>query len=128
MHELRGFMRFAYVPFEGLDIYAMAGVGPSFIDYVVLQADDARGKQVALAVDGMAGAMLYLPKRWMPGRGASRITVGLDLGLGYTFRSKVSIEPEIELDDEPLPHDFPDLGDLRASSMTWRAGLFVRFM
>lgn len=128
LHEVLGFLRFAYVPVEGIDVYGVLAMGPSFVDYVVTNSDDARGKNVALVADGRAGAMFYLPKRWLPNRGASRMTFGLDLGFGYSFRTATSIEPTIELDEDPLATDFPDLGELRPSAFTWRTGLFIRFM
>jgi hypothetical protein len=127
-HEMNAFMRASFVPLEGLDVYVAGGLGPSFVDYTIWANDTARGKSVEILGQGDVGVMLYMPKAWLPAKGAARLTFGLDLGVGYVYRTPIDIQPSIELDEEPLDHDFPDLGAFRASSITWRTGFFIRFI
>lgn len=125
------FARFSLMPVEGFDVFADLGVGPSF---VYLEVEDsgfdtfASQRDVLVTADLMAGVAVYLPKKWLPRKGASRVTVGLSGSLGYTLRNTLRIDPEIEREDDALPTAALPLGDVAMRGLSWRAGLFLRFM
>ncbi len=128
LHEPRGFMRFSYEPVQGVDVYGDLALGLAVVDYVVELDTRSEERRYAFVGDALVGTALSLPKRWLPRRGSSRTTVGLDFGIGYSYRSPVEIQPSFELDDEPISTDFSSFGKLSLHGLTWRLGVFVRFM
>lgn len=128
LHEPRGFMRFSYAPVEGVDAYLQLAGGVSIADYTIDFDSYSDERTYAFVGDALAGTMLALPKRWLPRRGSSRVTGGIDLGMGYTYRTPLTIEPTVELDDDPISTQFSEFGKVQVRGFTWRLGLFVRFM
>lgn len=138
VREPLAFARLSVVALEGLDIFVQAGGGPSFarIDTRSVQFNDdyrfssyAAGTQRAVlgVADAQAGVSLYLPKNWLPRRGSSRVTAGVEIAAGYTFRSQLAVRPELVTDDDPITTHSTDLGDVAMRGLTWRFGLFLRF-
>ncbi|MFZ6177889.1 hypothetical protein [Nannocystis pusilla] len=125
------FFRLAAVVREGFDVFAHVGGGPSFTAVSLSSYSSTYNGGYQQAVTGMAdaqaGVSLYLPKKWLPRRGAARATAGFELAAGYTFRSKIKVRPELDVYDDPLPTHTSDLGDLAIRGFVWRFGVFVRF-
>ncbi|WP_434427730.1 hypothetical protein [Nannocystis pusilla] len=125
------FFRLAAVVREGFDVFAHVGGGPSFSALYLSSWSSTYNSGSQRAVTGMAdaqaGVSLYLPKKWLPRRGAARATAGFELSAGYTFRSKINVRPELNVYDDPLPTHSSDLGDLAIRGFVWRFGVFVRF-
>lgn len=123
------FVRASIVAVEGIDVVLQAGGGPSVVTlYVDSDTQFAGQRRVVGMVDGLGGVALYLPKRWLPGRGAARATAGIELGVGYTWRGKVDVRPSLPVGEEPIGTTSASLGDVALRGVTWRFGLFVRFM
>jgi hypothetical protein len=136
--DLLAFLRLSVVTVEGLDVFFQAGGGPSFatldLSSSAYYTDDnfsgssyAYQRAVMGMVDGQAGLALYLPKKWLPRRGASRVTAGLELAAGYTFRNKLHVRPELSTDSDPIPTHTSSFGDVAIRGFMWRFGLFIRF-
>lgn len=125
VHDPLAFLRLSVVATEGLDAFVQAGGGPSFIHAEFSRADQ---RSIAAMVDGLAGVALYLPRRWLPRRGSSRFTAGLELSAGYTYRSSVDIRPNYLTDDDPIETSSASFGDVAIRGFAWRFGLFIRFM
>lgn len=129
VREPIAFVRASIVAVEGIDVILQAGGGPSVVTlYVDSDTQYSGQRRVVGMVDGLGGVALYLPKRWLPGRGAARATAGLELGVGYTWRGKVDVRPQPSVGEEPIGTTPASLGDLALRGVTWRFGLFVRFM
>ncbi|HEY8380381.1 MAG TPA: hypothetical protein VIK91_28050, partial [Nannocystis sp.] len=127
VREPLAFLRLSIVAVEGVDVFVQAGGGPS-ITWLYLDATkSAEQRNIGALVGGLAGLALYLPKKWLPRRGSSRVTGGLELGLGYDWRSKIPVRPAVLTDDEPIDTTTSPLGGLIPHGLTWRFGLFVRF-
>jgi hypothetical protein len=122
------FVRLSLMALEGVDVYLEPGGGPTIVDLQVDASRSAHQRAVTGMFNGLAGVALYLPKAWLPRKGASRITAGLDLGLGYGWRGSIALQPSPDTDDEPLSTSSVPFGDLALRGFIWRAGLFVRFM
>ncbi|WAS99359.1 hypothetical protein [Nannocystis punicea] len=131
VREPLAFLRLAVVVREGFDVFAQAGGGPSFARLGTMSWSGAYNTSNQSAVTGMAdaqaGVSLYLPKKWLPRRGAARATAGFELAAGYTFRSKIKVRPELYVDEDPIPTHTSNFGDLAVRGFVWRFGLFVRF-
>lgn len=125
--EPLAFLRLSIVTLEGIDVFVQAGGGASIVDLEVHSTRWASQRRVGALVDGLAGLALYLPKKWLPRRGSSRVTGGLELGLGYTWRSKLPVRPAVDTDDEPIDTSAAPLGTLALHGLAWRFGLFIRF-
>jgi hypothetical protein len=128
MQELILFLRPSVVIIDGIDAYLQLGGGPTWAS-VTSGAQvgwNVVERKVIGTVDALGGMNFYLPKRWMPRRGSSRFTAGVDLGLGYTYRTGFDVVLRPEPPDDPIPSTGTDFGTLGLSSLTWRAGLFVR--
>ncbi|MCH9687787.1 MAG: hypothetical protein K0V04_40530 [Deltaproteobacteria bacterium] len=128
LHEPRAIGRVSVMAVEGIDAFGRVGVGPSIVDYELLSTQAAAQRAVLPRVDGELGLSLYLPKRWLPRKGASRVTAGLNLGMGYTWRGKLSAQPSVVLGDDPLRTTSSPLGDLAMHGLSWRVGLMLRVM
>lgn len=128
LHEPRVLGRVSFMALEGLDAFARVGVGPS-IGALSLRSEQGVRQDVVLPrVDAQAGLSLYLPKAWLPRKQASRISAGLELGLGYTWRGTIDVRPALEQGDEPLRATTSPLGELSLHGVSWGLGLFVRVM
>lgn len=127
VHDAMVLARASVVTVEGVDVYAEAAAGPSI---ALLEVADGGADQRSRlgAFEALGGLALYLPKRWLPRRGSSRVSGGLDLGVGYAFRSKLKVRPELDVDDDAIPTRTTRFGDVSLRGLTWRAGVFVRFM
>lgn len=121
------FARLAVVAVEGVDVFVHAGGGPSVVDLSFSSNQFASQRSVAGMVDGQGGVALYLPKRWLRRRGASRVTGGLELAAGYTWRSPIDVRPQLSTVEDPIPSESASLGDLSLRGFAWRVGVFVRF-
>lgn len=126
VREPLAFLRMSVVTVEGVDVVVQAGGGPSVVDVTF---DHARAYQrsIAAMIDGQAGVALYLPKRWLPRRGSSRVTGGLELTAGYTYRSDLAVRPTLSTEDDPIATTSASLGDVALRGFAWRFGLFIRF-
>jgi hypothetical protein len=122
------FVRLSFMAIEGLDVYVEPGGGPSIVDVGISSSRAARQRSVTGMFNALAGVALYLPKAWLPNKGASRVTAGVDLGLGYGWRGSIEVQPSPSTDDEPLSTSSVRFGDLALRGFIWRAGLFLRFM
>ncbi|MBZ5710439.1 hypothetical protein [Nannocystis pusilla] len=139
VRDVLAFLRLSIVAVEGVDVFVQAGGGPSFASlsthtYGSYDAYDAYyggssayQRNVLGMGDGQAGLALYLPKKWLPRRGASRATAGLEFAAGYTFRSKLAVRPALNVDEDPIPTHTSEFGDVAVRGFQWRFGLFVRF-
>lgn len=121
------FARLAVAAIEGVDIFAQLGGGPSIVDLEFSSTQYATQRSVAAMVDGQGGLAVYLPKRWLRRRGASRVTGGIELAAGYTWRSPVDVRPKVDTQTDPIPIRGAALGDLSLRGFVWRLGVFVRF-
>jgi hypothetical protein len=130
MHEPQVLGRASVMAIEGVDAFARVGVGPSIVDtsFHSQAYESASLRDVIPKVDARAGLSLYLPKAWLPRKQASRFTAGLELGLGYAWRGKLAVRPELQQDDEPLPATTSPWGELSLHGLSWGLGLFVRVM
>jgi hypothetical protein len=121
-------LRASIVTVEGLDVIVQAGGGPSIVDLDLNSGTQyASQRSVVAMVDALAGVALYLPKRWLPRRGASRVTGGLELSAGYTWRGDVDVRPALVPPEDPIAADTTAFGDLALRGLTWRFALFIRF-
>lgn len=121
------FLRMSVMAAEGVDVFVQAGGGPSVVDMSFSSSQAASQRAVVGMVDALAGAALYLPKKWLPRRGESRVTAGLELGAGYTWRGTVDVKPEVATTMDPIGTTGAALGDVAIRGFVWRLGLFVRF-
>jgi hypothetical protein len=79
-------------------------------------------------VDGRAGLLLYLPKAWLPRKQASRVSAGLELGLGYAWRGQREVRPVLQQDSDPLRATTARWGELALHGLCWGVGAFLRVM
>ena len=128
LHEPEVLGRVSVMTFEGLDAFGLVGVGPSFARVNAYSEQSATQRAVLPRVDGWGGLSLYLPKKLLPRRQASRITAGLQLAVGYTWRGTMEVQPVLDQGDDPLRATTSPWGDLSLHGFSWRAGLFVRLM
>jgi hypothetical protein len=127
VREPTAFLRLSVVTLEGVDVFVQAGGGPSLAVLDLYSTQSAYQYSVGAVVDGLGGLALYLPKKWLPRRGASRVTGGLELGFGYSWRSKLGVRPTVTVEDDPINTAAANFGDLSLRGFAWRFGLFVRF-
>jgi hypothetical protein len=73
LHEPQVLGRASFMVVEGVDAFARAAVGPSFVraSYDSNSFESTRQRDVLPRVDGRAGLLLYLPKAWLPRKQAS---------------------------------------------------------
>ena len=141
MHEPQLGVRASFVPLEGIDLYLGLKGGPLIADlsyswdstnyfsedgtaYVI----KAQQRVITGSGQAMLGAMFYLPKQWLPRRGSSHLTTGIDLGIGYTLRGALDVNPERELDEDPIDTRGTSWGSVQTHGIAWRVGLFLRFI
>jgi hypothetical protein len=143
LHEPRVLGRASFMTIEGVDVFARVGVGPSIVrldfessygdweDYESTNFGYHLGEQglaVLPRLDGQAGLSLYLPKHLLPRRQASRITAGLELGLGYVWRGKLAAEPVLDTGEDSIRGTPANWGELSLHGLAWSARLFLRVM
>lgn len=139
IHEPRILGRASFMMIEGIDAFARAGVGPSialldlessYFDYDAGTGGYHSGTQRAVLprVDGQGGLSLYLPKQWLRRKQAARVTAGLELSLGYTWRGTVDVRPKLQREGEVIDTTEPRWGELSLHGLAWGVGLFVRVM
>jgi hypothetical protein len=121
------FARLAVAAVEGIDLFAHVGGGPSIVALEVDSTQFAYQRSVVGMLDGQGGVAIYLPKKWLRRRGASRVTGGLELAAGYTWRGDVDVRPPVDTEEDPIPISSASLGDLSLRGFVWRLGLFIRF-
>ena len=122
------FVRASVALADGVDVYLEPGAGPSVINIRMQSTELGRQKIVRAMINGLGGVTVYLPKRWLPRRGSSRVTAGVDLGFGYTWRSTLRAALVPDTDDEPIDTEGVDLGHMSLRGFTWRLSAFIRFM
>lgn len=128
MHEPELQGRLSVMTLEGLDVFARFGAGPSLVGLEFTSTGSASQRAVIPRVDGQAGLSLYLPRSWLARKRASRVTAGLDLGVGYTWRGTLAVKPDPSQSEQPLRATSSPFGDLSMRGLSWRVGLFVRVM
>jgi|GEM_PF-2340046 len=130
VHEPTVRARASLMTVEGVDVFADLGGGPSIVLDRISSAQTSakRRRNAAGAFSAMGGVSLYLPKQWLPGKQASRVTAGLETRFGYQFRSAVDMSTKASLDDEPLRTTTADYGDLGLRGFAWGVSLFIRVM
>jgi hypothetical protein len=128
-HDVLALARASVRTVEGVDVYAEAGIGPGIVLSDATSDDHyATDRRIVPAFEALGGLAVYLPKRWLARRGASRVTGGLDFGLGYAFHGNVVVRPTDEPWDGAIETRAPDLGDVALRGFVWRMGVFIRFM
>lgn len=135
-------VRASYRLFDGLDVYGQVAAGPSIVDitlgdgYYDDYGDDdgpsnvvpsGTQRTIGLTADGLAGFTVYLPKKWMPRKGSSRISFGLDFAGGYQFRNAVTVQPNLDTAPEDIGIAESSLGDVAVRGGVFTFGLFGRF-
>jgi hypothetical protein len=131
VHDPMALGRVSLNPTDGVDFYAQLAAGPSIALVTTGTPEGLRTasqRRITGVGEAFGGMTLYLPKRLLPRKGSGRITGGLDLGLGYSFRGKIDIAPELDTPDDAISTTSVDLGDLALRGLVWRAGFFIRFM
>ncbi|MCR9163012.1 MAG: hypothetical protein ACE37F_14935 [Nannocystaceae bacterium] len=130
VHEPTLYARASLMTVEGVDVFADLGGGPSIVlDQISSgQSDAKRRRTPAGAFSAMGGVALYLPKQWLPGKQASRVTAGIETRFGYQFRTTVDMSTNLSLDDEPLRTTTAEYGDLGLRGFAWGVSLFIRVM
>jgi hypothetical protein len=130
VHEPTVHARGSLMTIEGIDVFADLGGGPTIaLDSISTQqqaANERRSVTGTFSVTG--GVSLYLPKKWLRRRGSSRVTAGLETGVGYLYRGNIDFATDPILDEDPLPTSTTNYGDLSMSGFVWRVGLIVRVM
>lgn len=128
LHEPLLMGRVSVMAVEGVDAFGQVGIGPSFVQTDFSSTETASQDHVIPRFDAHGGLSLYLPKKWLPRKKAARVSAGLQLGLGLTWRGGMEVEPALYQDDDPLDARVSPLGDLNLFGMSWRAALFLRVM
>jgi hypothetical protein len=125
-------VRASVMAVEGVDVMLTLAGGPSLQRYTVEVFDGsgntAQQRNLAPLVEPGAGVLLYLPKKWLPKRGSSRVTVGLELAASYAWRGPVRLEPELDQADDDIAADTVSFGTLRMSGVNLQAAFVLRFM
>lgn len=119
------FARLSAMMVQGVDLFAQAGGGISIVDIALGSSVTTSQRSVVPLADGLGGVTLYLPRRWLERQ--RRVTGGLELGAGYTWRGDVEVRPRVDTGDDPISTDSARLGDVSLRGFTWRLGLFLRF-
>jgi hypothetical protein len=129
VHEPQAFVRLSVLVREGFDLFGEVGAGPTIANLEIAGTSvHADQRRITGSWAAQAGALVYLPRRWLPGRGTSRATAGLELALGYMFRGPIDVEPVPAVADDAIATDSVAFGDVSLRGLAWRLGLVVRFM
>lgn len=128
LHDVLGHARMSVRTVDGVDLYVDAGIGPTIAKMTFDGTGGASQQKVSYALQALAGTALYLPKKWLPRRGSSRVTGGLDFGIGYMLRGKVDVAPTLTTEDDPIDTTGSSFGNVFFRGLSWRLGVFVRFM
>lgn len=130
VHEPTLYARASLMTVEGVDVFADLGGGPSIVlDQISSAQSGAKERRTpAGAFSAMGGVALYLPKQWLPGKQASRVTAGIETRFGYQFRTALDMSTNLSLDDEPLRTTTAEYGDLGLRGFAWGVSLFIRVM
>jgi hypothetical protein len=117
--------RLSWSPLEGLDPFVEVATGPSFVDAHLNTTLTTHQRDVLVLCDAIGGLALSLPRKWHP---SDHVTAGVELGLGYGFRSSLDVQPDPVVEDDAIATSSARFGDVRLHGFLWRAGLFLRFM
>jgi hypothetical protein len=130
VHEPTVHGRASVMTVEGVDVFADVGGGPAIVLDRVASATTAaeRRRSITGAFSAAGGVALYLPKKWLHRKGASRVTGGLETSFGYQFRGAIDVSTDRDLGDDPLDSRTADFGDVAMRGFVWRVGFFVRVM
>ncbi|MEZ4447962.1 MAG: hypothetical protein R3B09_00700 [Nannocystaceae bacterium] len=119
-------LRVSAVMVEGVDLFGQVDGGPSFVDFQLTGSPSGGGKTITGVVDGLGGVALYLPRRWLPRRGASRVSAGVEVIAGYSFRPAIDVDAALQADEEPIEAAPAHFGDLAMRGFVTRIGIFLR--
>jgi hypothetical protein len=130
MRELLAGARLSIAVLDGLDLFLQPRGGPVFVRRYVAGNNFAAESDRALlgAAEAMAGLSLYLPKRWLPRKRAARVTGGLELAAGWSYRSPVAIRGKPVEAEDAIPTQTADFGRIPLHGVVWHIGVFIRFM
>jgi hypothetical protein len=110
---------------QGIDLFAQLGGGISIVDVALQSTVSTSQRSIVGLADGLGGITLYLPRRWLERE--RRVTGGLELGAGYTWRGDVDVRPRVDTDEDPITTDSASLGDVSLRGFSWRLGVFLRY-
>ena len=125
VREPIAFVRLSAMMVQGVDLFAQLGGGVSIVDLAMASTVTTSQRSVVGLADGLGGITLYLPRRWLERQ--RRVTGGLELGAGYTWRGDVDVRPRVDTEEDPITTDSVSLGDVSLRGVTWRLGVFLRF-
>lgn len=129
LHGVLAAVRASVVLVEGVDILASIEAGPQFTRAnVASDQGNASSRKVLGAIVPKAGIALYLPKQWLPPRGAARFTGGFEFNVGYAVHTMLRLRAEPDVADDAIDTRGVSLGDVRLHGVVWSFGLFARFM
>lgn len=128
--ELLAGARLSIAARDGLDVFVQARGGPVFVDREVGTGglSTITSRVVTGAGEAIGGLSLYLPKRFLPRKGAARVTGGLELAAGYAFRGPVAVRATPDLADDDIPTTTAEFGSVPLRGVVWHLGVFIRFM
>jgi hypothetical protein len=130
VRELLAGARLSIAALDGLDVFVQARGGPVFTIRELGSSNlpTMTSRAVSPAGEAIAGLSLYLPKRFLPRKGAARVTGGLELAAGYAFRGPVDVRATPSVAEDDIPTTTADLGSVPLRGVVWHLGLFIRFM
>lgn len=135
VRELLAGARLSIAAVDGVDAFVQARGGPVFVRRDIGGGFDASSSFYAAgdrAITGggeaIGGLSVYLPKRWLPRKGAARVTAGFETALGYAYRGAVEIRAKADTAEDDIPTKTADFGSIPLRGLVWHVGLFVRFM
>lgn len=130
--EPKAGLRASFMAVEGVDVLVQVQGGVSVLrsELRVFDGSNTDSKQVDVLplVEPGAGVLLYLPKKWLPRRGSSRVTVGLELAASYAWRGPARLQPKLEQADDDIPAQPVSFGTMRTSGVNLQAAFVLRFM
>jgi hypothetical protein len=128
--ELLAGARLSIAALDGLDVFVQARGGPVFVirDVGTNGLSTMTSRAVTGAGEAIGGLSLYLPKRFLPRKGAARVTAGLELAAGYAFRGPVDVRATPSVAEDDIPTTTADFGSIPLRGVVWHLGVFVRFM
>lgn len=129
MHGVIASLRASIVLLEGLDVVAAVEAGPQFTRaHVDSDTRNTSSRRVLGAFAAKTGLAVYLPKQWLPRKGAARVTVGINVMMGYGLLTKLKVRAVPDVPDDAVSTSGTPLGDVRMHGYVWSLGLFARFM
>ncbi len=129
LDESELFGRASWVAIEGVDLFVDLSGGLDVWRYQVGSSSRQPGATGFTGVfGGMGGIALYLPKAWLPRKGAARTTAGFEMSAGYRHRTPLSIELDPETGEDPISTRPANLGQVRTGGFSSVFSFFFRVM